>query len=164
MCWAGRVEKRIADKDITVYKVITHNGVVYASYYTNFTYEVGKRYDGGKLIPQGSSDYGVISRGFHSYSAENTHIRLSGDCGIKVHARIYLNNPSQFIDGYDERWYGTFLMACSIPKGTIYYENDRGEIVSESIFVKEIISLSDSYRCLKNFGYEHGIKLKWVIV
>lgn len=173
MCWTGHLlsDRHVATKDIPVYKIITHNGWSYSGYYNYFAYAPRNTYHvTGGLHPHiihKDSGYCRVEQGFHSYSANNTRLvlKLNEDCETH-HAIIYVDDLTTYIDGYDERCGGRkiYLMACTIPKGAEYYENNNGEIVSETIYVKEIISFSDSRRCLDNFGYEHGIKLKWVIV
>ena len=94
-------------------------------------------------------------------------VRLNKD-GETHRVAVFANNLTTYLDCYDERWTNPnrelYLMVCTIPKGAEYYENINGEIVSESISVKDIISFSNTYRCIDNFAREHKVKIKRVIV
>ena len=165
MCWTGYLlsDRHIADKDITVYKIITHNGQFYSGYYTYFGYSVGNTYHvTGGLYPHiihKDSQYCRIEQGFHSYSTKTRLVlKLNRDCKSH-HAIVYVNDLTTSIDGYDERCSGRkiFLMVCTIPKGSQYYENKEGEIVSDTIHVKDIISFSaDS---IDTLAHAYGVKI-----
>lgn len=148
MCWVGEPFEKVADKDIKVYKVVraTHftnkqgrDEVQAEAWYRRDTvYFPGKRYHLGKKIsPRRTRNFCecYIEEGFHSYSAENTRITYSFHYGwLKVDSR------NKFcLDVYH---YLPSVLICIIPKGTTYYENDRGEIVSEELVTQNIVEWS----------------------
>lgn len=181
MCWTGKLKDRhTADRDIPVYKIIRRSGAVYTAYYNYFIYAVGKTYNLAdeycQLLPtlhptidSRNKDRCRIDIGFHCYSIENTNMTVRLNKGGETHrVAVFANDLTTYLDGYNEYWtnpnHELYLMVCTIPKGAEYYENVYGEIVSESISVKDIISFSNTDRCVDNFAREHKIKIKRAIV
>lgn len=128
MCWVGRCDVKIAKR--YVYKIGRVSDKGFNSLYQNFIYIPGVLNEKVKIIIYNYSihklleeQYGVIYEGYHSYkdmpySGLRSYYRTiySG----KIAEDIRLNNIYSI---------ATFI----IPKGSEYYENRAGEIVSSSI-------------------------------
>ena len=132
MCWGtNRPIKKcrhIADKDIETFKIINSDNTPY--YYGDIVYEVGKVCP---IIKLRRNSFDEIEKGYHSYSKEKCYIDEYGSgkypdrCVKRKFDCIPICNYShKLCDGYK-------LADFIIPKGTKYYENEWGEIVSETI-------------------------------
>ena len=141
MCW--RIDKKtfkknpekyhkIAEEDIVVYKFgWESDGNFFPCYYLEFGYEPNsinekvslKLIDKGERVCIGTY-YNYIDEGYHSYSGECGIINSFYDIGVYSKN----DNEKQF-DFYQCDTIGKFI----IPKGTEYYENEDGEIVSSNI-------------------------------
>lgn len=138
MCWRTKKPAvlKMAEKDRAVFKVIQQIDERLSSYYKRFPYEIGKLYEtkiGDRKVKRGEL---CIDEGFHSYSNK---------CKWEP---LY-----QIIDTIHKVTFGNFVLAifdfsvlykhvrvsCIIPKGSLYYENEKGEIVSDKIIIKKII-------------------------
>ena len=130
MCWLGtEAIQKIAEKDFYVYKIgrVVWNGI-FISCIKNFVYNPKCS---NKIIPlmvqipcRGTC---VIQEGYHSYkwiAIDNTnpHERCLyvGNYNFALKENILL---------YKHCCIATFI----VPKGSIYYENEFGEIVSSEI-------------------------------
>lgn len=135
MCWVSEIEleAQIAKEDIPIFKickVATTETVI--SFYRNFVYELGKTYSDKeslrKLITVNGSQ--TISEGFHSYSPLTCYTEIHQINPISY--MIYIKYKHIVIDG---------ILGLSniikvngiIPKDSIYYLNNKGEYVSNSI-------------------------------
>ena len=139
MCWSiNKIEcesnpekyHKIAEEDITVYKFGVQNSNIFLSIYqTNFWYEPNKS---NKLIKLEWLEFNqVIREGYHSYSGECKidNINIVHDPNVfKIYSKDKKNNK-YVINAYVHEKIGVFI----IPKGTEYYENEKGEIVSSTI-------------------------------
>lgn len=158
MCWKGKSSKKIAKRDIEVYKVLYKHEDKYVPYYQSddLAYEVGKLYK-QKMNGRHSYDgFYMVSIGFHSYSMERTYVkRRNSSCSFGlVTYRIYTKMGDK-IDVYFDDKYNTIevtngflsnetttikdevhFVKCIIPKGAEYFENEDGEIVSNMIIVR----------------------------
>ncbi|HMU03848.1 MAG TPA: hypothetical protein PJ990_09500 [Saprospiraceae bacterium] len=115
MCWTSVFvpEDLIAEKDITVFKFTARDckSSIFCSYYYKYAYEKGITQPCINIEPCYFRHYWHIDEGYHSY---------------KTLRRIRMFNPVLELCNY---MVGVFI----IPKGSKYYENFGGEIVSESI-------------------------------
>lgn len=145
MCWVGKVDdKKIATEDIKTRKIVDKfKGNYYGYYQEWFEYELGKEYN-TKVTPRDGSKYGiVIEAGFHSYAWDIEMKQLcAGDIKVKSLRHlggqtVYQNNGKY---GGDHK---IAVMECTIPKGTAYWENQVGEIVSEKLILEEEIYVED---------------------
>lgn len=134
MCWIGKCDVKIAKRDFYVYKLgyVSYKG--FHSLYQNFIYtpkEINKEV---KLNPN-IFEYTVfklkeeqlcsIYEGYHSY--KDISLPYSG---IGSYSRIiYLGKYQENIRLSKSYYIATFI----VPKGSEYYENINGEIVSSSI-------------------------------
>ena len=150
MCWETIEKKhtqpKVARKTIKVFKLVAKNvyGYGYTPYFMDMSdvvYKRGCTYTHGKPLVLhdpgafcGTSYY--INEGFHSYN--------SSKVVLDQHWSYYDVVWSATRDGHKLCPYSIppswrpplYKMQCIIPKGTTYYENQYGEIVSEAIVVK----------------------------
>ena len=154
MCWKTKYahysKPKFAEQDTKVFKVclkdVATNSINPYYHYKCIKYEIGKSYDlVGCITPFEDFLCNVtyIEYGFHSYNSEtcNCHhptLCLPYETDIKSKSFIV-----EHCDGtkklYDKPvGYVPVIVECSIPKDTIYYENERGEIVSEHLKIEKI--------------------------
>ena len=148
MCWRISFNKnpddyrKIADKDITVYKIgyMTAECNFSGPLYKNFIYKPNVLNVGVKLSVEDKQILSFdkihyeyqINEGYHSYSDE---------CYIKegyIKGSIIIIPSGRFLYhlGYYRNalyYRNTFIGKFIIPKGTEYYTNEDGEIVSSNI-------------------------------
>ena len=130
MCWIGtEAVQKIAEKDFYVYKIrrVLWNGM-FVSYIKNFVY-IPKFYNRTIFLMVQIPCRGtcVIQEGYHSYkwiAIDNTN---------PYERCLYLGNYDNALKEnlslYGHCYIGTFI----IPKGTKYFENEYGHIVSSDI-------------------------------
>lgn len=124
MCWSSfHPIKKVAEKDIIVYKVLNVSG---KSYYKGFCYEKGKLYSLNKQLKITNLNY--IKEGFHSYSEGSSF------CWNIFFNTLIVKSPSGLIY---ENYPKGILVRCVVPKGSEYYVNKLGEVVSNKIIVYE---------------------------
>ena len=127
MCWIGRkAAKQVAKRDFYVYKIGLVRGNTFISLFQKHIYRIKRNNPIIPLEPV-KDNYGIIEieTGYHSYkevAIDFCHIR-----------DIYLGDAiNGFLDDlslYSHLYLGTFI----VPKGSEYYINNRGEIVSSNI-------------------------------
>ena len=138
MCWTCKTEdlKPLkADKDTEVYKIVKHaNEEFCVALYKKYCYEA--RFVGNEHIDiEVKGWYINIRTGFHSYKS----VTFISD-SVFTHSNMlwksfYIGNynifdAQQHIPVDNDLYLATF----KIPKDSIYFENNLGEIVSNSIF------------------------------
>lgn len=170
MCWNGRKKNlKVAKKDIKVKKVLNKEYLKKClvrdksftriiSPYRGFCYEVGETYE-EKINSSESVNVEIaIDRGLHCYSNKCPHI--IEDIGRSVSMIIcrkpgilrrilFVNKPGRPIGIFSseedspavDRFRSLLLAQFIIPAGTRYYENDKGEIVTEKYIFKDYIEL-----------------------
>lgn len=130
MCWIGtEAIQKIAEKDFYVYKIgrVLGNGI-FVSYIKNFDYIPKFRNRTIFLMVQiPCRDTCVIQEGYHSYkwiAIDNTNLHerclYLGNYNLALKENILL---------YKHCCIATFI----VPKGSVYYENEFGGIVSSEI-------------------------------
>lgn len=134
MCWVGKCNVKIAKRDFYVYKLGYVSDKGFNSLYQDFIYIPGVLNETVKMRPLISNysiyllleeQYGIIYEGYHSY--RDIAMPYS-DLGL--HSRtIYLGKIAENIRLNNIYSIATFI----IPKGSEYYENNNGEIVSSNI-------------------------------
>ena len=144
MCWTtynkDYTVKKIAEKDIEVFKIIHDDNTPY--FQEGITYEVGKICPTVKIdVIERICNEGVadniasfrIFEGYHSYSKENCY--LEEHEWVKYCTRLVRRKSDNAVTiCYYGKLDGEYKLAdFIIPKGTTYYENEYGEIVSETI-------------------------------
>lgn len=158
MCWIGkRSDKKVAKTDIGVQKVLMMRDKDVDRFLSPYRYEVytaneEKKHTivvNDKIVDELKEDLIRIDIGLHSYSRE---------CKIEKTQRKPLSNDflMNFLIVYPKNYDksklfgGTYtysdriiyslrripvMVKAIIPKDTIYYENKRGEIVSEKLVI-----------------------------
>lgn len=135
MCWIcnNKPEQLVAKEDITVYKVVQvyPNGKI-LSYFHDFPYKLGEIYNttiAVKHFKDYYNDFYFIEQGLHSY---NYDLEIGIDPFIVT---------TTLTDSSGARYYGIGIygVLCIIPKGTEYYVNELGDVVSTRI---KLIALS----------------------
>ena len=126
MCWEGyKSQRRVAEKDIEVYKIGLVQDNIFICEFQDYAYEKGVA--NKELILKEEHHwlgYITINEGYHSY--KRVSVKYNSLLGsIKYIYRGYRIQP--YSDGLFHL--ATFI----IPKGSIYYENLDGEIVSSNI-------------------------------
>ena len=134
MCWTGKItDKHIATAgDMPVYKVLLIKGNDLLSPYREMLYFKDILYI-EKIRPIGEEEIS-IEAGLHCYSGSCT-VKMKNAYNDKYilvdtkrHFRVYYES---FRSDTDNRIMAVFRGV--IPKGTVYYENEHGEIVSEGL-------------------------------
>ena len=130
MCWVGgKVIEQIAKRDFYVYKIgrVPWDNI-FVSHCKNFDYVSKNRNRKISLIVQYPyRDIYVVQQGYHSYkwiAFDDTN--PSERC---LYLGNYDNALKENLSLYGHCCIGTFI----IPKGTKYFENENGHIVSSDI-------------------------------
>ena len=131
----GKCDVKIAKRDFYVYKLGRVSDRGFISLYQNFIYVprvlnekikmrpiIIDNYSIHKLLEE---QYGIIYEGYHSYKDITMSYSDLGSCS----RTIYLGRIAENVRLYNIYSIATFI----IPKGSKYYENDDGEIVSSDI-------------------------------
>ena len=130
MCWVGgKATKQVAEKDFYVYKIGRVTGDnIFVSRFKNFDYIPKVRNRKIPLIIQYPyRDIYIVQQGYHSYkwiAFDDTN--PSERC---LYFGSYDNALKENLSLYGHCCIGTFI----IPKGTKYFENENGHIVSSDI-------------------------------
>lgn len=134
MCWIGPA--KTAEKDIVVYKLgyIIETTKEFRSLYQNYAYYPKGLNKVVTLVPivyateaskLQSSEMGIIYSGYHSYKSISLPFNELGT----FFRSILLGNIKERIKVHNSYCIATFI----IPKGSEYYENNCGELVSSNI-------------------------------
>lgn len=126
MCWRGKDDRKIAKKDIPVFKIVYKNPEVgLVSCYRYFRYKVGSIYS-SRIKKKSMVSHVCITNGLHSFS--NSCKIIEGDRWIDI------NYKTLELDDYDKDGkLKLYKLECVIPRGSAYYKNDHGEIVSSRL-------------------------------
>ena len=139
MCWVGFTSDEYrASRDIVAYKIVKYrHGKYYAPFYGKFMYELGKTYH-EKVDDEWHSKFYEfsITDGLHCLDRRMSFINLGNILYVCVAHKNKLKDSGEleFISGPGEILCG---IRCTIPKGTRYFRNKYGHIVSECIKVEE---------------------------
>ena len=138
MCYSAFTEKaktkQVAEKDIKVYKICTSTDHVVTSYYQKYVYVPLKitHEIGVTFVQKFGLNY--VVDGYHSYKSCKWYPRLFR-CNEYLCALIEDSYKAFYVRRNNPIVIAEFI----IPKGTIYYENTKGEIVSNQIMFIGII-------------------------
>lgn len=137
MCWSSKIlEKKIATEDIKTFKVGYERVTKLRSYYRWFIYDFNQLYE-TEIYPEYSEGLYAITQGFHSYNPKKcTYERCFNEVD-KNYSKVQSKTIGKLIDKY---FGDTSVFECIIPKGSEYYENEDGEIVSNQIIIKKILN------------------------
>lgn len=151
MCWATKKKKnskpKVSDGNVKCRKLCfkrtsgDDDGII--SWYEGFRYDVGSTYRTEMQCPDKLSGLGecyTIREGFHSYE-ENCLLSLTENKHdmLKRIDFTYEGRISWTTWAYPDRM--PVILECHIPEGSTYYENEWGEMVSESITVDSIATI-----------------------
>ena len=130
MCWIGRKDtKQVAKRDFYVYKVGLVMGKTFISLFQKHIYGIKRSNPIIPLKPV-KDNYEIIKieAGYHSYKEVAIEF-----CQNLYSRDIYLGDAIKgFVDEF--RLYShLYLCTFIVPKGSEYYINSRGEIVSSNI-------------------------------
>lgn len=137
MCWTSIEEKdricRVAEDDIRIFKIVDKIGdsMVYTSYYWTLRETYGLDWEyytkmGERILNNGGV---IVDRGFHSYSRKKCCVMEGMSC-----YNVFRKGGSELWDSFVFSTEGkTCVLWGIVPKGSRYYENAGGEIVSERI-------------------------------
>ena len=155
MCWFGeRNDKRVAKEDIRCKKVFYRQPGYfkvkrYVSPVFKAPYKQGDTATSKIGIHQGIG-YWMIDEGIHCYGMDKVKIERSiAQCGERLVAKI-LRVDCYGMKDYQSVFYGNdigmqvVVLECIIPKGSVYYENNQGEIVTEKLIIGEEITNIDN--------------------
>ncbi len=128
MCWIGTSSAKIAEKDIVVYKIGKVLNNKFRSLFQNYFYDVKKLNTKISLRPASDWDYlphSLIWKGYHSYK----DVTMPFNKLEENFRGMYVGKIKIIMPLINDYYLGTFI----IPKGSEYYENHVGEIVSSNI-------------------------------
>lgn len=157
MCWVGNIHnKRIAEKDIHCKKIIAKysNGCLDAWYRKGHPYAVGETYEEKLNIEPRSKDSDAIdiNNGLHCYdgSVKITITKVPEELPYLVIQKLKGCFKRDFYNAHhiDEFNVIPVIVEVVIPKGTVFYENEFGEIVTEAFTLTKVIE-PDSIRKLQ---------------
>lgn len=133
---------KIAKKDVIAYKVVGRDNDEYQSYYEKFKYKVNKEYElGRELILVTDDDYYIIDEAFHMYCGKcniskgyNNHV-----IDVLTPKLSPITKAPYLIDVYNDVMFrcDEVVAECIIPKGSTYFENEKGEIVSDKVLITD---------------------------
>ena len=126
MCWTSKTipVRRIAKNNIKVYKILYKVGnIIKSPVFNEFAWEIGVDFSisSTRLYTVKSGELYYIDEGFHSLK----------DVPIKKGFYWYTPKTNYMLFGIDE--HTDTLFECIIPKGSAYYINSNGEIVSDHL-------------------------------
>lgn len=138
MCWMTKkpvIAKKIAEENLFVFKMLidTSNrrpNTLLSPIYRHF-YSIGEEYsirNKLKMLWASRDQVYFISEGIHSYSTDCCVTKQSDGSTIVKDQTGEIIGRYPYIESYD-----FVIVSCIIPEGTTYYENERGQIVSERI-------------------------------
>lgn len=128
MCWLGECNVKIAKRDFYVYKIGYVFDKGFKSLYQNFIYEpkgINKKVELNPIQFFLDESSCVIYEGYHSYKDITMPYSDLHSC----YRTIYLGKIAESIRLNNIYSIATFI----VPKGSKYYENSGGEIVSSDI-------------------------------
>lgn len=135
MCWvSSQAVKQIAEEDIKVFKIGESHRGRFCGMYTHFEYQLNQLYSTHICIEE--ADYQSVfigSQGFHSYDPSIVHLDIPENDIIQW--AVYAGQRRLDFDNVIADY---FKAECVIPKESVYYENDFGEIISDQIIIKNI--------------------------
>lgn len=168
MCWKTKKlpEKKVATEDISIIKVVAKNedSDVIVPYYMlgTYKYKLGEEYKtrigliGEHITYREEMPVYFIEKGFHSYSKDMCSYSKDKDAfgkeyiaitkpnlecamfGTRIHNELDKTSINKF--GLFKE-YEPVVVSGYVPKGSEYYLNEEGEIVSDKIVLKEVMDI-----------------------
>lgn len=122
---------KIAEEDMTVYKILIENKGIYSAMFQDFEYDLNVLY---KTIIKRSSDMSGMD--------DIDEDALTGTFGNWKKSRKLVAYGQGYHSAYKEerlenlaRDFGGVIMECTIPKGSKYYDNISGLVVSNQLII-----------------------------
>lgn len=138
--------KQVAEKDIKVYKICVNTDHIAISYFQKYIYVPLEITHEINIIFVEEFGLNYVVNGYHSYKS----------CKWSSHLSKHKELIAVIEDTYKTYYPKSHVVIAEfiIPKGTIYYENTNGEIVSNQIMFtgiihKPIIYDDDSVKSVK---------------
>jgi hypothetical protein len=153
MCFYPTVKEdeilHVAKDDIKVFKIVKSSGYDCSlfSYYMNYVYTVGNCYESrlGTKKSWFRRRLKRVENGIHSYSSEfceglawwydDRNLCCSCRTPRYKYSGCTISGRTGYIECYTSREVPLVRMDCVIPAGARYYENFRGEMVSDKLRV-----------------------------
>ena len=153
MCWLTKIEEnihpKVAEEDIKTFKIcktgyapdVVHSYYKVKEYTIGFTYRLNCKIEPWTARQDAGDKRFILSEieyGFHSYNPNKVKLLVNHDlqtvriCLIKNTTDSFSLNPLDYFSLTPD----LLRVECIIPKGTTYYENEKGEMVSESIKIE----------------------------
>lgn len=144
MCWTSKYKPKlkVAKDNIPVtkiVKIIPKLDIIQAYFIDFFQYSIGEVYNSKLEFPILSKDIILndvweINEGIHSYKSSSKIEKISERSYYALQIRDAKKN---LLQGYGPIFNNSCdmigIMSCIIPKDSKYYENEHGEIVSDTI-------------------------------
>lgn len=136
MCWQKYkhidLQRHVAETDIISTKVLVLEKNKLRAFYRKYYYAIGELNQTD--FPLEINYLGNIYKGFHSYNNENIKY-------VAAVPGIWVNNIAikEFINVFSNACHSLVVVECTIPKGSEYYENSIGEIVSDKLIINKIL-------------------------
>ena len=127
MCWitCGIPSVLTAETDIPILKVGIENENIMVSPYNEFSYELGETYKMTGIHPIRVKDQYHIYEGFHSYDPRELQLSHEFWCIIVAKGGLRQERYPAWMDVFEG----------FIPRGSHYYLNMSGELVSDGICI-----------------------------
>ena len=129
MCWTGKNNPQIATEDMKVFKIFEYKNGKILSPVMLTQWKRGKLAPHVEIPDSSVLRLRIIDKGYHSCRDLKIVPNHFNDIGIikeaffsPIYGLLIMRKQERFI-----------MLTCIIPKGTKYYENEYGEIVSETI-------------------------------
>lgn len=136
MCWQKYkhtdLQRHVTETDIVSTKVLVLEENKLRAYYRKYYYTIGElnQID----FPLETNFLGQIYKGFHSYNSKSIKYTEALE-GIFV----FNVGKAEFITIFSKGYNSLVVVECTIPKGSEYYENSIGEIVSNKLIINKIL-------------------------
>ena len=143
MCWQGNFNPKIAEKDISVFKIVRkQTPFKVESVYEKFPYYLGILYilktvnSEIKSCPDLVGAY-IVTEAFHSYLSDSVSVFKYSDILYITPNIDNIKSPLDYFRLSDE---SLVRIECIVPKGSQYCINELGEVVSNKIILKNEMS------------------------
>jgi hypothetical protein len=139
--------QKIAEDDIVVFKVLRKwkdcgkPVYHYTSAVMGYPYTIGKTYCDDIHLYKTPWNEWTIDKGLHCFSKKTTFSYKKNPCS-RLGRMCMIVDTGHGIVTYNDDAIGLYrqvVVKCVIPKGSAYYENFRGEIVTDKIIILEEI-------------------------
>lgn len=146
MCWEGKFNPKIAEKDISVFKIVRKiSPFKVESVYEKFPYHLDTLYIlntvNNEIVscPELCGTYDdKVTEAFHSYLSDLTSVfKYSDILYITPNKVVDIKSPLDYFYTSDEP---LVRIECIVPKGSQYCINELGEVVSNKIILKNEMS------------------------